>query len=453
MNATTAASTGRDSGAVAEAPRPGGEPNAEHAAFLALLTAARSGDQRAVEDLATQLLPQITAYVRKRGAQEPEALASQVMLEFLRSLDRLELRSAQQLWRYLYRIAHSRVIDERRRVRPDTSGGEPSEITDMAATSFDERVVDKMFVGDLLDQLNEDQREVIEMRFLEDCSIEETANRTGRTLPAVKGLQRRAIRALAVAAGVTFSIAALAAGSAAWLGAQQAEVVTATAPPPPGSTETPNTTATTPFEPAAPLDEGDRQSGIAVLIETDGEVEVSLPRRAVLSVDLPAEVAADLEWRQLDGPGTAVLHPQANGTVEVELPTPGVYTFQVAGDVGQSQPGSGQVTVTAWPPRPATTVSATPTASSNDATEEGAVEEPPDGQQPRPPVGSETIDCPSETTIPDDDATTQPGIDQELGARTVNQPTAYPDDETGEINPVPSTPAVTVPTVEDCPAS
>ena len=57
-------------------------------------------------------------------------------------------------------------------------------------------VVDRDYVEELLSSLTSDQREVLEMRFLDDLSLAETATRTGRTVTAVKSLQRRAISAL-----------------------------------------------------------------------------------------------------------------------------------------------------------------------------------------------------------------------------------------------------------------
>ncbi|MEL6981626.1 MAG: sigma-70 family RNA polymerase sigma factor, partial [Actinomycetota bacterium] len=165
------------------------------------LRAAADGDLRAREELSGHCLPQLTAFARARGAIDPGGVADTVMVEFLGRLDRLEFESSGQMWAYLYRIARSRVIDERRASKP-IELREQSTIEGLLPPSFgmEDQVAERHYVDDLLASLTSEQREVLQMRFLDDLSIEETATRTGRTLTAVKGLQRRAIRAITAAA-------------------------------------------------------------------------------------------------------------------------------------------------------------------------------------------------------------------------------------------------------------
>lgn len=135
-------------------------------------------------------------------------------MEFFGRLDQLEFDAAPQMWAYLYRILRSRMIDERRAHKPiELHENQSIEILLPESNGFDEEVVDRQLVDDLLDRLTNEQREILEMRFLHDLSIEETASRTGRTQTAVKGLQRRAIRSLSAAAVV---LAVVAFGAAMW---------------------------------------------------------------------------------------------------------------------------------------------------------------------------------------------------------------------------------------------
>lgn len=171
-----------------------------------ILAAAGRGEQWAVDDLAAQCLPKLTSFAEARGAVDPGGVADLVMVEFLRRLGpdksgTVSFDGPSQMWAYLYRIARSRVIDERRATKPIELRDGP-EIESLVAPSpeFSEEVADRDFVDGLLAGLTIDQREVLELRFLDDLSIEETASRTGRTLTAVKGLQRRAMRALSAAA-------------------------------------------------------------------------------------------------------------------------------------------------------------------------------------------------------------------------------------------------------------
>ncbi len=165
------------------------------------LSAASQGHPWAREELAAHCLPQLGAFARARGAADPDGIADTVMVEFLGRLDRLSFDSSGQMWAYLYRIARSRIIDERRAAKP-VEYHEQGSMEELLppASGVDEAVTERSYVDGLLSSLTSDQREVLQMRFLDDLSIEETASRTGRTLTAVKGLQRRAIRALATAA-------------------------------------------------------------------------------------------------------------------------------------------------------------------------------------------------------------------------------------------------------------
>lgn len=165
------------------------------------LEAAASGHPGAREELSAHCLPQLSAFARARGASDPDGIAGTVMVEFLGRLDRLDFASSGQMWAYLYRIARSRVIDERRSAKPIEFREQDSiEALIPPASGLEDAVTERHYVDDLLSSLTSEQREVLQMRFLDDLSIEETATRTGRTLTAVKGLQRRALRALTTAA-------------------------------------------------------------------------------------------------------------------------------------------------------------------------------------------------------------------------------------------------------------
>ncbi len=169
--------------------------------LIGVVRDATGGQSDAVDELIRYCLPQVEAYLARRGAAHPEALANLVMAEFVGNLPRLDFSTPEQLWSYLYRVSRSRLLDEKRRARPD----QPTEYVDAAdprASLFDDNVVDRMWMTDLLSGLTEAQREVVELRFKDDLTLEETANRTGRSLTAVKGLQRRALAALAAAAAI-----------------------------------------------------------------------------------------------------------------------------------------------------------------------------------------------------------------------------------------------------------
>ncbi|MEM9655033.1 MAG: RNA polymerase sigma factor [Actinomycetota bacterium] len=177
--------------------------------------AAASGDERAAADLVAYCGSDIVRYCARRGSADAEALANLVFAEFYGALPRLQFDVDQQVWAYLYRIARNRLIDEFRRpsqeIAPDLlTNGVPTAHPDPA-----DGVVNREWMSGLVSSLSEEQRQVIELRFGEELSLAETAQRTGKSVGAVKALQHRAFAALGalVAVGVVIAIVALSLGA------------------------------------------------------------------------------------------------------------------------------------------------------------------------------------------------------------------------------------------------
>ena len=174
------------------------QPALQRQDIVAAVAAAGSGDKLTTERLVAYFLPDIKAYAKRRGAIHAEELANLAVAEFVLALPRLQFSTPEQVWAYLYRVATSRIQDERRRPsREDPTGN--IEVADPGGNEFDGGIVDQLWLADVLSSLPEDQRQVVELRFREDLSLAETAERTGKTLTAVKGLQRRALASLATA--------------------------------------------------------------------------------------------------------------------------------------------------------------------------------------------------------------------------------------------------------------
>ena len=171
-----------------------------------LVAAAAGGDPDAVRALILDLEPALIRYAARRGAADPEGVSNLVLSRTINRLPQLHHHSRASLCAYLYRSADNQMASEARarRVRPELEFGTiDSEMADPGSSSFADRVADADAAARLLDGLTDDQRDVLRLRFLEDLSLEETADRTGKPVTAVKALQRRAlarIRLLAVGA-------------------------------------------------------------------------------------------------------------------------------------------------------------------------------------------------------------------------------------------------------------
>jgi len=98
---------------------------------------------------------------------------------------------------WLYTIARRRIVDQiRSRARHDHAelpGNEPSS---PASDGHESSVVDAMLLRALIARLPETERDVVELRFMEDLDVEQTALRLGKQAGAVRIAQHRALTKL-----------------------------------------------------------------------------------------------------------------------------------------------------------------------------------------------------------------------------------------------------------------
>ncbi|HEY8590158.1 MAG TPA: RNA polymerase sigma factor [Naasia sp.] len=165
----------------------------------AVLDAARVGAAWALSDLWLELSPAVHAFLRARGAAEPEDLTSEVFLTVFDALPgfvggRAELRS------FVFTIAYRRLVDDlRRRSRRGTAVEWTAETDPRNSESAEHEALGR--IGDaaaerLLESLAPDQRDVLVLRILGDLTVEEIARILGKRPGAVKALQRRGLEAL-----------------------------------------------------------------------------------------------------------------------------------------------------------------------------------------------------------------------------------------------------------------
>ena len=166
--------------------------------FPEILHAARGGAPWAFERLYGDLAPAVAGYLRVQRASEPEDLVSEVFIGVFRGLATFH-GSEQQFRSWVFTIAHRRLVDERRHAarRPHLSTVEAEQSPpggDVEREAFES--LGEQWVVEVCAQLSSDQRTVLLLRVIADLSIEEVARITGKTVGAVKALQRRALEAL-----------------------------------------------------------------------------------------------------------------------------------------------------------------------------------------------------------------------------------------------------------------
>ncbi len=166
----------------------------------ALIRRAQEGDAEAMAEIYQLYAPVIFRYFffRVNDQATAEDLTGEVFLDLVKALPRYVERGI-PFTAWLFRIAHARLVDHHRRaVYRQTE--ELSEALVDHASDPEAEVVDRAGTRRLEEAimaLTDEQRMVIQLRFTERFSLEETAQAMGKTTGAVKALQHRALRELA----------------------------------------------------------------------------------------------------------------------------------------------------------------------------------------------------------------------------------------------------------------
>jgi RNA polymerase sigma factor (sigma-70 family) len=179
--------------------------------FPSILQAARTGAEWAWSTIFRDLSPGVYAYVRSRGAGEPEDVTGEVFLQLARDLSSFE-GGESEFRSWVFVIAHHRLLDERRHHRrhpaepaPAAAIAEQGDLGNVEEEAM--RTLSAQHVERLLAALPEAQREVLLLRLIAGLTVDEVARALGRSADSVKALQRRglgAIRRRLVKEGDTF---------------------------------------------------------------------------------------------------------------------------------------------------------------------------------------------------------------------------------------------------------
>ena len=155
-----------------------------------LVEAAQADPSRFVE-LYDRHFHRVYAYVLKRAGRRADAedVTAEVFHRALEHLDQFEWRGTPFV-AWLFRIAAHALADHWKREGRQVAA--PPGAMPASDPAFERTVL----LFQLVDRLPGDQRRVIELRFGEGRSIQETAGLLGRSEGAVKQLQHRALERL-----------------------------------------------------------------------------------------------------------------------------------------------------------------------------------------------------------------------------------------------------------------
>jgi len=170
-----------------------------------LLEALRQGRKDAFDVLYQRYFQRLYnfAYLRMRNHADAEEVVQETFTAVFRCIDSFKGRSALSSW--MYGIAKNTINNHIRRARTEearidrveTQGLAPTE--SLATGSPEEQLLLRRYVdaiGEKLSQVADWQREVFELRHLQNLSIQEISERTDRTSDAIRSSLYRMKRLL-----------------------------------------------------------------------------------------------------------------------------------------------------------------------------------------------------------------------------------------------------------------
>jgi RNA polymerase sigma-70 factor (ECF subfamily) len=161
-----------------------------------LIKQAKQDEEAAVSRLSTYTYAHVYAFLYYRVArpEDAEDLTSEVVLKIIKALKKQ--RGNFHAW--MYRIARNRLVDfyRHRAVRSEVSINDvaPKELS--KSDDFSRQIMTKEKLRKGLEQLTDEQRQVVILKFIEGYANREIAEIVGKSVGAVKVLQFRALRAL-----------------------------------------------------------------------------------------------------------------------------------------------------------------------------------------------------------------------------------------------------------------
>jgi len=169
--------------------------------FARVLLAAKSGEEWAVAKLYQDLSGAVLNYLRLQDSGEGEDLASEAWIDVARALPRFE-GAEDDFRRFVFAIAHRRLIDHRRKLRRRKTHPAPAELIEphLPSGNVEDEALDGIARKEAIARIRglpPDQAEVLLLRVFAGLSAVEVARLLGKRPVTVRVLQHRALTRLA----------------------------------------------------------------------------------------------------------------------------------------------------------------------------------------------------------------------------------------------------------------
>ena len=166
-----------------------------------IIIRAKEGDSEAFALLYKEYYVPIYRYIhlRTKNKEQAEDLTQDVFLKIYRTLGSIDPEASSPTG-YFYTIARNTLIDHWRKKSTGTVADDELmlEQADQAPSALDASSLKEQssLLYECLEELTDEQREVISLRFIQELSTAEIAGQLGKKETAVRQLQVRGLRTL-----------------------------------------------------------------------------------------------------------------------------------------------------------------------------------------------------------------------------------------------------------------
>lgn len=169
-----------------------------------LLSAYLSGDKNAISILIERHAKRVRDYIRMmvKNSEIADDIYQETFIKVVRFIDEGRYKDNGKFLSWVLRIAHNQVIDHFRQMKQQNNISEADAGYDIlnakkfADPSVEDKIVNEQIESDLrklIEQLSEEQKEVVMMRYFDEMSFKEIAEQTNVSINTALGRMRYAL--------------------------------------------------------------------------------------------------------------------------------------------------------------------------------------------------------------------------------------------------------------------
>lgn len=146
---------------------------------IKLIKKCQRGEKEAFNNLITNYYPYVSRFLMKLTANEEliQDLVQETFLKLITNIDKFDTKGTAKFSTYLIKIAKNTYLDY---LKKNKKISYQLDIENISDTSFEETMIDKTQISEILkeiDKLPFEQAQAIKLKYLEEYSLKEIANK------------------------------------------------------------------------------------------------------------------------------------------------------------------------------------------------------------------------------------------------------------------------------------